>query len=54
MGYLRNEEKTADTIDDEGWLHSGDIGKFDEVRYSVHHIEASHLIKAYFSVVLNG
>ena len=51
MGYLRNEEKTADTIDDEGWLHSGDIGKFDEVRYSVHHIEASHLIKAYFSVV---
>ena len=32
MGYLGNEEKTADTIDEDGWLHSGDIGKFDEVR----------------------
>ena len=31
MGYLGNEEKTVETIDDEGWLHSGDIGKFDEV-----------------------
>lgn len=30
MGYLRDEGKTTETIDDEGWLHSGDIGKFDE------------------------
>ena len=31
MGYLGLEDKTRETIDDEGWLHSGDIAKMDEV-----------------------
>ena len=33
LGYYNEEEKTKETIDKEGWLHTGDLAKIDEEGY---------------------
>ncbi|XP_047452923.1 long-chain-fatty-acid--CoA ligase ACSBG1 isoform X2 [Mugil cephalus] len=30
MGFLNMEDKTREALDEDGWLHSGDLGKVDE------------------------
>ena len=44
-GYLDSPEATAATVDDDGWLHTGDVGRADEDGYVVLVDRVKELIK---------
>ncbi len=44
-GYLNNPAATARTLDDDGWLHTGDVGRMDEDGYLTIVDRAKELIK---------
>ena len=50
-GYLNNEEATARTIDKDGWLHTGDVGHYNEDGHLFITDRIKEMIKfRYFSV----
>jgi fatty-acyl-CoA synthase len=44
-GYYRDPEKTAATIDKDGWMHTGDIGAFDESGHIMFHGRTKDMLK---------
>ena len=44
-GYYKDPEKTAESIDKDGWLHTGDLGSFDEKGQIMFHGRTKDMLK---------
>ena len=44
-GYYKDPEKTADSIDPDGWLHTGDLGSFDKNGQIMFHGRTKDMLK---------
>ena len=44
-GYYKDPEKTADSIDNDGWLHTGDLGSFDRNGQIMFHGRTKDMLK---------
>ncbi|HEX4109953.1 MAG TPA: AMP-binding protein [Solirubrobacteraceae bacterium] len=47
QGYWNDPQATAETIDERGWLHTGDLGRWDEEGYL-------HLVDRRHDVIISG
>jgi len=45
MGYLNNKTATAESYDSEGFLHTGDLGSFDDKGLLIIHDRLKEVIK---------
>jgi 4-coumarate--CoA ligase len=45
MGYLKNDVATRQAIDEDGYLHTGDLGSMDANRLMTIHDRIKELIK---------
>ncbi len=44
-GYYRDPEKTAATLDADGWMHTGDVGSLDEAGHIMFHGRLKDMLK---------